>query len=257
MRVIVTGGGSGIGRATCLRLNQDSLAREGKGAQIVVADMLAERVDAVCAELRAAGATAVGHVGDVTEPSVCAAIVALTAKEFGGLDVLVNNAGRGKRAPLAELDIADWDYVFALNVRAPWLLAKAAYPLLKAARGKVVSVGSVSGINPQAGLGPYSPAKAALIMFSRQLAIEWAPDGIRVNSVSPGIIHTPLVDWIYSDPVRKAARSKFIPQGRVGQPEDIANVIAFLVGPDADYMQGENVLVDGALGLTSMSQLKG
>lgn len=257
MRVIVTGGGSGIGRATCLRLNKDSLAREGKGAQIVVADLVAERVEEVCAELRDAGATAVGHIGDITEPVVCIGAVALAKESFGGLDVLVNNAGRGKRVPLAELDIADWDYIFALNVRAPWLLAKAAYPLLKESRGKVVSVGSVSGLNPQPGLGPYSPAKAAVIMFTKQLALEWAPDGIRVNAVSPGVIHTPLVDWIYKDPERKAARTKFIPQGRVGMPEDIANVIAFLAGPDADYMQGENVVVDGALGLTSMAQLKG
>ena len=257
MRIIVTGGGSGIGRATCLRLNRDALDRTGQGARIVVADLIAERVEQVCAELRAAGATAVGQVADITLPEACEAAVALAASHFGGLDVLVNNAGRGKRVPLSELDLADWDYVFALNARAPWLLAKAAHPLLKASRGKVVSVASVSGLNPQAGLGPYSPAKAALIMLTRQLAIEWAPDGIRVNSVSPGIIHTPLVDWIYSDPVRKAARTRFIPQGRVGTPEDIANVIAFLIGPDADYMQGENVVVDGALGLTSMSQLRG
>lgn len=257
MRVIVTGGGSGIGRVTCLRLNQDSLAREGKGAQVVVADLMADRVEAVCEELRAAGATAVGQAGDITEQAVCDAAAALAQSAFGGLDVLVNNAGKGKRVPLTELEVSDWDYVFALNARAPWLLAKACYPMLKAARGKVVTVGSVSGVNPQPGLGPYSPAKAAVIMLMKQMAIEWAPDGIRVNTVSPGVIHTPLVDWIYKDPERKAARTKFIPQGRVGQPEDIANVIAFLAGPDADYMQGENVIVDGALGLTSMAQLKG
>ena len=257
MRVIVTGGGSGIGRATCLRLNQDSLAREGKGAQVVVSDLVADRVEAVCAELRAAGATAVGHVGDVTEQAVCDGAAALALSEFGGLDVLVNNAGKGHRAPLSELDVAAWDYVFALNARAPWMLAKACYPMLKESAGTIVTVGSVSGVNPQPGIGPYSSAKAAVIMLMKQMAIEWAPDGIRVNTVSPGVIHTPLVDWIYKDPERKAARTKFIPKGRVGQPEDIANVIAFLAGPDADYLQGENVIVDGALGLTAMAQLKG
>ncbi len=257
MRVIVTGGGSGIGRATCLRLNKDAFERTGKGAQIVVADLVGERVEAMCTELRAAGAAAVGHVADITAPDACERAVALAVEHFGGLDVLVNNAGRGKRVPLAELDIADWDYIFALNVRSPWLLAKAAYPHLKASGGTVISVGSVSGINPQPGIGPYSPAKAAVIMFTRQLAIEWGADGIRVNCVSPGIIHTPLTDWIYGDPARKAARTQFIPQGRVGVPEDIANVIAFLAGPDAAYLQGENIVVDGALGLTSMSQIRG
>jgi glucose 1-dehydrogenase len=257
MRAIVTGAGGGIGRATCLRLNQDSLAREGKGAQIVVLDILSERVDNVCAELRAAGATVVGEVADITLPAACADAAALADRHFGGLDVLVNNAGRGKRVALAELEVADWDDVFALNARAPWLLAKAAYPMLKQSGGRIVSIGSVSGLHPQPGLGPYSPAKAALIMLTKQMALEWGPDGIRVNSVSPGVIHTPLVDWIYKDPERKAARTKFIPQGRVGTPEDIANVIAFLVGPDADYLQGENVVVDGAIGLTAMAQLKG
>lgn len=257
MRAIVTGGGSGIGRATCLRLNRDSLAREGQGAKILVLDIVPERVDAVCAELRAAGATAVGAVLDVTLPQACADAVSQAASAFGGLDVLVNNAGRGKRVPLSELELHDWDDVFALNVRAPWLLSKAAYPLLKESRGSIVSVGSVSGLQAQPGLGPYSPAKAAVIMLTRQMALEWGPEGIRVNAVSPGVIHTPLVDWIYRDPERKAARTRFIPQGRVGTPEDIARVIAFLAGPDADYIQGENVVVDGALSLTAMAQLKG
>lgn len=257
MRAIVTGGGSGIGRAICLRLNQDSLRRDGKGAQIMVLDMVAERVEQVCGELRDAGAIPLGEVADITRPDACTAAVERAAGQFGGLDVLINNAGRGKRVPLCELDIADWDDVFALNVRAPWLLAKAAYPLLRQSQGRIVSIGSVSGLHPQPGLGPYSPAKAAVIMLTRQMAIEWGPDGIRVNSVSPGVIHTPLVDWIYNDPERKAARTKFIPQGRVGTPEDIANAVAFLVGPDADYVQGENLVVDGALGLTAMAQLRG
>lgn len=258
MRIIVTGAGGGIGRATCLRLNQDALARTGRGAQIVVADLLPERVQDTCQALRDAGASAaVGHVGDVTQPAECEAIAALAAQHFGGLDVLVNNAGRGKRVPLTELSVTDWDDVFALNARAPWLLARACHAMLKASQGTVITVGSVSGINPQPGLGPYSPAKAAVIMLMRQMAIEWAPDGIRVNTVSPGVIHTPLTDWIYGDPQRKSARTAFIPKGRVGQPEDIAGVIAFLAGPDADYLQGENVIVDGALGLTAMSQLRG
>ncbi len=257
MRAIVTGGGSGIGRATCLRLNQDSLRREGEGAKILVVDIVAERVEAVCAELGAAGATAVGAVADITRPESSIAVAERAAQAFGGLDVLVNNAGRGKRVPLSELELSDWDDVFALNVRAQWLLAKAAYPMLRKSRGCIVSVGSVSGLHAQPGLGPYSSAKAAVIMLTRQMALEWGPEGIRVNSVSPGVIHTPLVDWIYRDPERKAARTKFIPQGRVGTPEDIANVIAFLAGPDADYLQGENIVVDGALGLTAMAQLKG
>lgn len=257
MRAIVTGGGGGIGLATCLRLHQDSLVRERQGARILVVDIVPDRVEAACTALREAGATAVGAALDITQPQACAAAVAQAESEFGGLDLLVNNAGRAKRVPLSELALEDWDEIFALNVRAPWLLSKAAYPLLKASRGCIVSVGSVSGLHAQPGLGPYSPAKAAVIMLTRQMALEWGGEGIRVNSVSPGVIHTPLVDWIYRDPERKAARTRFIPQGRVGTPEDIASVIAFLAGPDADYMQGENVVVDGALGLTAMAQLKG
>lgn len=257
MRAIVTGGGSGIGRATCFRLNQDCLQREGKGAKIMVLDIVAERVEQVCAELRAAGATVVGEVADVRLPEACTNAVERAAAQFGGLDVLVNNAGRAKRVPLSELEVADWDEVFALNARAPWIVAKAAYPMLKQSRGCIVSIGSVSGMHPQPGLGPYSPAKAAVIMLTQQMALEWGPDGIRVNSVSPGVIHTPNVDWIYKDPERKAARTKFIPKGRVGTPEDIANVVAFLAGPDAEYLQGENIVVDGAISLTAMAQLKG
>ncbi|CAN5184117.1 SDR family oxidoreductase [soil metagenome] len=255
MKIVVTGAGSGIGRAACLRLQRDVLARTGVGARIVVVDRVADRIDSVCAELRAEGAEPSGFQGDLSTIETCEALMRFVSERLGGLDLLVNNAGQGRRGALEALATQDWDEVFALVARAPWLLSKLAFPMLQAAGGTIVNVASMSGIQPQPGLGPYSSAKAALVMLTRQMAIEWAPKGIRVNAVSPGFIHTARVDWIYQDERRKADRIAAIPQGRIGAPEDIANVIAFLAGPDAAYMQGENVVVDGAFSLAAMCRV--
>lgn len=255
MKIIVTGAGSGIGRAACLRLQRDVLARTGAGARIVVVDLVADRIDSVCAELRAEGAEALGFLGDVSKIETCDSLMEFVGERLGGLDLLVNNAGQGRRCPLETLSVQAWDEVFALVARAPWMLSKLAFPMLQTARGTIVNVASMSGIQPQPGLGPYSPAKAALVMLTRQMALEWAGRGIRVNAVSPGFIHTARVDWIYQDARRRDDRIAAIPQGRIGAPEDIANVIAFLAGPDAAYMQGENVVVDGAFSLSAMCRV--
>lgn len=256
MRVIVTGGGSGIGRASSLRINRDVLARTGRGAQFVLADLLEERVAAVAATLREEGADVVPFVGDVAAPDVPGRLIAAADTAFGGLDGVLNNAGRAWRAPLTELTLEDWERGFALNVRAAWLVARAAYPMLIASRGAIVNIGSTSGIHPQPFLGSYSPAKAAVIMLTAQMAMEWGPDGIRANCVSPGITHTANVDWILRDPVRRGLREGITPSRRIGTPEEIAAAVAFLIGPDAGFVNGENLVADGGLSRTAMAQLR-
>ena len=161
---------------------------------------------------------------------------------------MVSNAGVSRPSSLAGLELEDWDYLLAVNARAAWLLAKAAYPALRASRGSFVAVASMSGVQPYPGMGAYSPSKAALLMMVRVLAQEWAADGIRVNAVSPGLIHTPLTARIYADPAAKAKREALIPMHRIGAADtDIAGIVAFLIGPDAGYMTGQNILADGGL----------
>src|SRR5262249_41993060 len=139
--------------------------------------------------------------------------------------------------------VEDWDRVFAVNTRATWLLAKAAYQALKASRGAIVAVGSMSGTNPHANLGPYGPTKPAVIMLAPVLAQELGRDGIRVTTASPGRVRTGVTERVYADQKIGAERDALVPLGRVATPEDMADVIAFLLGPDSRYVNGHDLVV--------------
>ena len=205
MRVLVTGASRGIGRAVCARLARD-------GAQVAAcASAHRDELDTLVAEIRSAGGVAVPLPGDLRDGATPARLVREAAAALGGLDAVVGNAGISSPGPLATLDVADWDRVFAVNLRAQFLLTQAAHPWLQRSRGSLVTIASMSGVQPYAGIGAYSATKAALIMLTRQLAQEWAADGI----------------------------------GEAGP--DIAGTVAFLLGPDAAYMTRHNLLVDGGL----------
>ena len=173
--------------------------------------------------------------------------MAAAVDRFGGLDGLVSNAGINRPGRLVDYAVDDWDRMFAVNTRATWLLAKAAYPALKASRGAIVAVASMSGSNAHANLGPYGPSKAAVIMLAKVLAQELGPDGIRVNTVSPGMVQTGMTAAVYADQQVAAERASLVPLGRVAGPEDMADVIAFLLGRDARYINGHDLVVDGGV----------
>jgi glucose 1-dehydrogenase len=257
MRVLVTGAASGIGRATCLRLARDARAR-GAAAGIAALDLPgAAGLDAVVDELRGLGATALPVHADLGDPEAPAHAIAEAVGGLRGLDGLVSNAGINRPGKLVEATVADWDRVFAVNTRATWLLARAAYPALRASHGAIVAVASMSGSEPHANLAAYGPSKAAVIMLAQVLAQELAPDGIRVNTVSPGMTRTGMTARVYEDAEVARARDALVPLGRVATPEDMAAVIAFLLGPDAAYVTGQDLIVDGGLTGTFLGRLPG
>ena len=241
-RVLVTGASRGIGRAICLRL-------ASQGAEIAACGSAhVDDLDAVIAEAAKQGGRVVPLLGDLADAATPARLVEQAVAALGGLDAVVSNAGVSRPSTLVNLTLEDWDFLLAVNTRAPWLLAKAAYPALRESRGSFVSVASMSGGQPYPGMGAYSPSKAAVLMLVRTLAQEWAADGIRVNAVSPGLIHTSLTAKVYADAPTKAAREALIPLHRIGNPDaDIAGLVAFLIGPDAAYVTGQNILADGGL----------
>ncbi len=200
------------------------------------------------AELSAQGVRAFGLHGDLADTGICASLAADAVARCGGLDVLVSNAGIVRSAPLADLEPAEWDAVFAVDVRATWLLARACRAALAYSHGAIVAVASISASYPFPGLGAYSPAKAALVMLCRQLAQEWAAEGIRVNTVSPGLVRTPLTEPVYRDETLLRQREACVPLGRIAAPEDVAGAIVHLAGPDAGYVTGVDLRVDGGLG---------
>jgi NAD(P)-dependent dehydrogenase (short-subunit alcohol dehydrogenase family) len=257
MRVLVTGAASGIGRATCLRLARDARA-SGRAARVAAVDVgPSGELDRLAGELRELGAEALSLHGDMGTPDAPGRVVDEAIQRFGGLDGLVSNAGINRPGPLVDYAVEDWDRLFAVNTRATWLLAKAAHPALRAAGGSIVAVGSVSGTHAHAGLGAYGPSKAAVIMLVRVLAQELGPDGVRVNTVSPGMTRTGMTARVYADARVAAERDALVPLGRVATPDDMAAAIAFLLSPDARYVNGHDLVVDGGVTGNFLGRLPG
>jgi glucose 1-dehydrogenase len=257
MRALVTGAASGIGRATCLRLARDARGH-GTPAKIAAVDVAgATALDAVLEDLRKLDADAVAVRADMAGVEGPMRAVADAVARFGGLDGVVSNAGVNRPGPLVDYEVEDWDWLFAVNTRATWLLAKAAHTALKASGGAIVVTASMSGSNAHAGLGAYGPSKAAVISLVQVLAQEFGRDGIRVNSVSPGMVRTGMTEKVYQDAGVAAARDALVPLGRVATPEDIADVIAFLLGPDARYVNGHDLVVDGGVSGNFLGRLPG
>lgn len=239
MRVIITGAASGIGRAVA-----ELLAAQGSGHQMLLTD---RDVDGLATVGGAIGVAAGTCVVDLSSPDCGDVIVAAAIAHMGGVDAVVSNAGIIAGAPLVEQTVDLFDRIYAINTRATWLLAKAAHPHLAANRGAFVATASMSATQPTPGLGFYSSSKAALLMLVRQLSLEWGPDGIRCNTVSPGPTYTPMTQAGYADADRRAAREAMIPLRKLGMAEDVANAILFLIGPGASHITGIDILVDGGM----------
>jgi NAD(P)-dependent dehydrogenase (short-subunit alcohol dehydrogenase family) len=243
---VVTGASSGIGRAIAASLAQ-------AGASVV----LVSRDAAALAEAAAAAGTATHTVAaDVTAADAPARIVAGAVERFGGLDILVNAAGViGTAATDATPDDL-YDRMMAINVRAPFRLMREAFPQLKARRGNVVNISSVNGLRAFAGVAVYCASKAALDHLSRCAALDWAPHGVRVNCVNPGVTVTNLHRRGGMDETRYAAfleRAKEThPLGRPGTPEDIAAAVLFVASDQASWMTGDTIAVDGGRHLTCL-----
>ena len=256
-RVLVTGAGSGIGRATCLRLARDAAAR-GEAARIAAVDLASSAgLAGVVEELQKLGAHAVPIHADMATADGPGRAVADAVGQLGGLDGLVSNAGVNRPGLLKDYKVEDWDVLFDVNVRATWLLAKAAHGALVAGHGAIVVTGSMSGSNAHANLGAYGPTKAAVIMLMRVLAQEFGRDGVRVNAVSPGMVRTGMTEPVYKNADLARQRGELVPLGRVATPEDIADVIVFLLGPDARYVNGHDLVVDGGVAGNYLGRLPG
>ena len=255
MRAIVTGAASGIGRAVVWRFARDARAAGG-AARLLLVDRDCAGLDLVAGEVAALGGIAVPFAADLADPAAITAIGTRAAEELDGLDALVSNAGYFPPGlALMDMGIDAYERMFAVNTRATWLLVKHTRGLLARARGAVVATASISAREPTPSIGNYSAAKAALVMLIRQMAFELGAEGIRCNCVSPGSTQTGINEFLLRDPAVRARRGGMLPLGRIGQPEDVANVIAFLAGPGAAYVTGADLLVDGGLNLTLMDSL--
>ena len=234
---IVTGAGSGIGRAVALLLARN-------GAAVVVNDLNADNANAVVEEIRAAGGTAEASVGDATDAAWIASSVEL-ANTLAPLRIGINNAGiGGASAPTAEYDDEAWDKVISINLNAVFRNMKAQIPsILANGGGSVVNIASILGSVGFAGSPAYVAAKHAVVGMTKSAALEYSAQGVRVNSVGPGFIDTPLLATM-GDEAKEFLVSKH-PIGRLGQADEVANLIAFLASDAASFITGSYHLVDG------------
>lgn len=248
MRAIVTGAASGIGEAVALRAAEE----QGDAVRLILVDRRADDLRRVEDAVRARGAGAVAVTADLADPDACKQVVSVARERLGGLDALVSNAGFFDSAPLATLTSEAFDQSIAVNARAALLLGIAARGMLADGGGVIVATASISGRHATPPLGAYSASKAALIMLIRQMAVEWGPDGIRCNTVSPGPTVTGLTATAFDaaspdGTANRVHRESFIPLRRVSEADDIAQAILFLASPAARQITGIDLTVDGGL----------
>lgn len=239
--VIVTGAAGGIGGAISARF-------AAEGAQVVVTDVNAEGAEATVAEILAQGGKARALASDISQPESCRAIIENVVATEGAIDVLCNNAGINRRGNLLSLTPEDWRLSFAINVDAMFHLCQAALPhMIAAGGGAIVNTASQWVLYPAPNHIAYNVTKAAVASFTQNLARDYAPQKIRVNAVCPGEIHTPMLET----GVRRAGRTiadldRLVPFGRIGKPEEVAALVAFLASDEAAFMCGSLVEITGA-----------
>lgn len=239
--VLVTGAAGGIGQAICRRFASE-------GATVVLTDVNAAGAEAAADAIRSEGGQAKMVVADISTAAGCKGLVSDTLSAVGRIDILCNNAGINRRGDLLSVTEEDWDLSFAINLDAIFHTCRAVLPgMIAQGGGAIVNTASQWGLYPAPGHIAYNVTKAAVASFTQNLARDYAPQKVRVNAVCPGEIHTPMLEA----GMKRSGRSKadmdaLIPFGRIGKPEEVAALVAFLASDEAAYMCGSLVEITGA-----------
>ena len=242
---VVTGGGTGIGRAIALAFCKER-------AKVGVAGRRREKLDEIVQEVRQLGGEAISLVCDVTKAQDAQQAIAFTEKEFGCVNVLVNNAGALSVSTIENISEEDWDRLMATNVKGPFLMSRAALPAMRrAGGGAIVNVGSILGLVAMKDRAAYCASKGGVTMLTKAMALDHAHQKIRVNCICPSIVETELVRDLFSaneaGQAAREARLSTLPLGRFGKPMDVAELAVFLASEESSWMTGTAIPLDGGL----------
>ena len=237
---IITGGGTGIGKTTALRFAKE-------GAKVIVTDINLDSASQTVAEIKEAGGDAHAIAHDVSREEQWEQVVAATVNQYGKLDILFNNAGIYMIKPLTEITLEDWNKLMAINVTGVFLGMKHAMPVMaKQQGGSVINASSIAGLIGAPGHVLYGASKGAVRIMTKDAAIEYAGQGVRVNSIHPGYIDTDMVTYA-SEATKhsKAELAQGVPSGRLGTVEDVANMVLFLASDESGHVTGAEFVIDG------------
>jgi tropinone reductase I len=244
-KALVTGGTKGIG----LAIAEEFLAL---GAEVLVVARSVEQLEGIVRDWQQAGLAAHGVAGDMSQRADREHVMEVIAKQWGRLDILVNNVGTNLRKKALDYAEAEYDQLMETNLKSAFQLCQLAFPLLKAAgQGSILNISSVAGLNHVRTGVIYGMSKAAINQLTKNLAVEWAADGIRVNGIAPWYIQTPLAEAVLKNPGFLNDVLSRTPMARVGQPEEVAAAAAFLCMPHASYITGQTLAIDGGFSVYS------
>ncbi|MDQ0177057.1 SDR family NAD(P)-dependent oxidoreductase [Bacillus chungangensis] len=237
---IVTGAGGGMGKAEALLFAKE-------GAKVVVTDVQEDKVKEVVAEIKALGSDALGFYQDVTSEETWSQIVKKTVDVFGKIDILVNNAGvSGDETPMHEITLEKWSQIMDINLKGTFLGMKHVVPYMKEnGGGSIVNISSIAGLTGMSKGGPYTASKGGVRMISKGAAIEYAKDNIRVNSVHPGVIETPMTKALLENEQYAQWFASITPIGRLGKAEDVAEGVLYLASDESSFVTGVELPIDG------------
>lgn len=241
--VLVTGGSSGIGRATALAFAE-------RGARVVIADVVVDGGEETVRMIKQAGGEAVFVKTDVSQATEVEALINKTIQTYGRLDYAVNNAGiEGENAPTADCSEENWDRTIDINLKGVWLCMKYEIPeMLRQGSGAIVNMASVAGLVGTAGLPAYGASKHGVVGLTKSAALEYAASGLRINAVCPAVIRTPMIDRVVeAQPELAGSLAGMHPLGRIGEPAEVAGAVVWLCSDEASFVTGHSLVVDGGM----------